>query len=108
MAQDPYGYAETNAVSGNDATISLWLGIAALICGVAAPCCCYVGWAPALPLAVLAIWYGLEAASAPDAAARTSAAAGLVSGGVALCFAMLYLAIVSIYVLIFSAAAFSD
>jgi hypothetical protein len=93
MAQDPYGYQETlpgNSAQG-DASVALWCGLVALICGVAAPCTCYVTWFAALPLGAVALWYGIRARSGPpDPAAEAGATVGLVGGAVTVGFGLMW------------------
>ena len=112
MANDPYGFPDAAPASGSaesSALVSLWAGIAALILGVLGPCMCYATWIVALPVSVVAIWYGAQAKKAgrEEKGFEAASTAGLVSGGVALFFALLWLGIAVLYagVLVFAMAA---
>ncbi|MDP2317584.1 MAG: hypothetical protein Q8P41_32160 [Pseudomonadota bacterium] len=112
MASDPYGFPDTAAggASSGAAIVSLWTGIAALVCGVVGPCLCYLPWFAALPLSVVALWYGTQAKQAPASGEGLDAAAtaGLVSGAVALLFSLLYLGLILFYVGLVVVMAASD
>lgn len=102
MAQDPYGYPEAVAgESAGDAATSLWLGVSALALGAMSPCCCYLTWLPAFPLAAAALWKGARATGAANAHERTAATAGLVSGSIALVFSLMFIALWVFYLLYF-------
>ena len=110
MAQDPYGFADTAPADGDPAraaSIALWSGIAALICGMAAPCCCYFTYLAALPLSVVALWQGVKGQQAAHEGDRTSATATIVAGSVGLFFSFIWLAAVIFYVLYIAVVMFA-
>ena len=78
----------------------MWCGVSALICGAAAPCCCYLTWLPALPLSVAALWLGVQAQSVPalTRSESTSATAAVVSGGFALVLSLVFMVLFVLYV----------
>lgn len=97
---DPYGYPEAVPSTPADAaSTSMWLGVAALICGAISPCCCYFTWALALPLSIGAIWKGAQVPQSAEAARRGQAVAGMVSGSVALVFSLMFILVLLFYVL---------
>ena len=102
MAQDPYGYADA-APAGGDAggaaSVAVWSGVGALICGMAAPCCCYMSYLAVLPLSIVALWQGVQGQKSTVEGERTAATAGIVSGSVGLCFSLIWLAAMAFYAL---------
>ena len=102
MATDPYGYADSAPAEGDparSASIAVWTGVAALICGMAAPCCCYFTYLAALPLSIVALWQGVKGQQAPHEGDRTSATAGIVAGSAGLLFSLIWVAAVIFYLL---------
>lgn len=100
MAQDPYGYPEAVPASPADAaSTSMWLGVAALICGAISPCCCYFTWIVALPLSIGAIWKGAQVPQGAEPGRRSAALAGIVSGSVGLVFSTMFILVWLFYVL---------
>ncbi|MFZ5480268.1 MAG: hypothetical protein ACOZNI_26120 [Myxococcota bacterium] len=110
MAQDPYGFPDAAPGEGapaGAATTALWAGTAALICGLLGPCTCYTTYLAALPLSIVALYFGSKGMASAVEAERSASAAGLVGGGVSLLFSLLFLAGIALYVafVIFIAAA---
>ena len=103
MASDPYGFPEASADAGapGDAVRALWTGVAAMILGAMAPCCCYLPWFLALPASCVAVYYGARASKLPASAGegdRAAAQAGLVTGLVGLVLSLLWVGIFLVYV----------
>ena len=101
MAQDPYGFPDAAPAEGSPsgaATTAMWTGVAALVCGLVGPCTCYVTYLVALPLSVVALYFGSKGLASPIEAERASAGAGIVSGGISLLFSLLFLLGVAMYV----------
>lgn len=109
MATDPYGFSDSAAGSGapGAATICLWTGVAALICGAIGPCLCYTPWFVAFPLSAASLYYGVEAKGAGPMSAGHDLAttAGIVAGTVSLVLSLLYIGIFVLYVGVFAFAA---
>lgn len=109
MANDPYGFSEdpSGAGSASAATICLWTGIAALICGAIGPCLCYTPWFVAFPLSAASLYYGVEAKGAGPISDgfQLATTAGIVAATVALVLSLLYIGIFVLYIGIFAFAA---
>jgi hypothetical protein len=100
VAQDPYGFPDAAPAEGapaGAASTAMWAGVAALICGLMGPCTCYMTYLVAMPLSVVALYFGSKGLSSSIEAERASAGAGMVSGGVALLFSLLFVVGVSLY-----------
>jgi hypothetical protein len=100
VSQDPYGFPDAAPAEGapaGAASTAMWSGVAALICGVLGPCTCYVTYLAALPLSIVALYFGSKGLASASEAERASASAGLVSGGVSLLISLLILLAVALY-----------
>lgn len=111
MAADPYGYPDAApADPAGAASTSMWCGIGALMSGMLAPYCCYMGYFIALPLSIAALYYGTRGRNAASESERNSANAGLVSGTLALAVSLMWTVILVtlavFYALIFVFAIF--
>lgn len=76
----------------------MWAGVGALTLGAVAPCCCYLPWALALPLAAYALYLATSAGGTPGSAEDAAAKAGLVGGGVGVGLGILWCGLLLVYV----------
>lgn len=95
MAQDPYGYP-TAAPTGN-ASVALWAAFGALMLALIGPCSCHMTSLLAIPIGVYAAWSGLGAREGGSPESREMALAGMLGGGLATLWSLLWVALIALY-----------
>ncbi len=103
MAQDPYGFPETSSgTAPADATLALWLGVAAALLTSLGMCLMYMPYFIAAPMGGYAAYRGYRVVSgvAPgDPRDRTMATAGMVAGGASAVVSSLFILFFLLYLL---------
>lgn len=96
---------EARPFDDSDTMEHLWartsarLGMISVGLCMAAPCTCMMSYFAALPAAILTLWFAKNAydGADPSSASRAYAKMGLVTGGTALTFTVLYFVVMAAY-----------
>ena len=100
MASDPYGFPDS-APGGADSSapsLAIWTGMGAALAAAMGPCTCYTAYVLALPLSLVAIWYGWQGYKSTVPFERSASAAGLIGGLVALMPSLMILMVMVLYI----------